>query len=287
MLAVLKHELRSSFNSLTIYLFCAALLCFVGVGAMIYNIQSSVANFEYVLKFVSIGLVVIIPVLTMRCFAEERKQKTDQLLYSLPLNTWQIVGGKYLSLVIMFLLPIAIICVYPYVFSKFGEVYLPGAYGAIFAFFVMGAALIAIGMFISSLTDNQGFAAGISIVLFLFNYYSVSLAEQVSTTSLSSAVVLCVIALLIALVVKNLTKNNLLALTVGVGLLAIIVGAYFIIPDSFESLLPNIMSKLSLFDRFTSFVNGVFDMTAIVFYGSVIALGLFLTVQSLEKRRYN
>ncbi len=287
MLAVLKHELRSSFNSLTIYLFCAALLCFVGVGAMIYNIQSSVANFEYVLKFVSIGLVVIIPVLTMRCFAEERKQKTDQLLYSLPLNTWQIVGGKYLSLVIMFLLPIAIICVYPYVFSKFGEVYLPGAYGAIFAFFVMGAALIAIGMFISSLTDNQGFAAGISIVLFLFNYYSVSLAEQVSTTSLSSAVVLCVIALLIALVVKNLTKNNLLALTVGVGLLVIILGAYFIIPDSFESLLPNIMSKLSLFDRFTSFVNGVFDMTAIVFYGSVIALGLFLTVQSLEKRRYN
>ena len=287
MLAVLKHELRSSFNSLTIYLFCAALLCFVGVGAMIYNIQSSVANFEYVLKFVSIGLVVIIPVLTMRCFAEERKQKTDQLLYSLPLNTWQIVGGKYLSLVIMFLLPIAIICVYPYVFSKFGEVYLPGAYGAIFAFFVMGAALIAIGMFISSLTDNQGFAAGISIVLFLFNYYSVSLAEQVSTTSLSSAVVLCVIALLIALVVKNLTKNNLLALTVGVALLVIILGAYFIIPDSFESLLPNIMSKLSLFDRFTSFVNGVFDMTAIVFYGSVIALGLFLTVQSLEKRRYN
>ena len=243
MLAVLKHELRSSFNSLTIYLFCAALLCFVGVGAMIYNIQSSVANFEYVLKFVSIGLVVIIPILTMRCFAEERKQKTDQLLYSLPLNTWQIVGGKYLSLVIMFLLPIAIICVYPYVFSKFGEVYLPGAYGAIFAFFVMGAALIAIGMFISSLTDNQGFAAGISIVLFLFNYYSVSLAEQVSTTSLSSAFVLCVIAILIALVVKNLTKNNLLALTVGVALLAIILGAYFIIPDSFESLLPNIMSK--------------------------------------------
>ena len=94
MIAVLKHELRSAFNSLTIYLFCAALLCFVGVGAMIYNIQASVANFEYVLNFVSIGLVVIIPVLTMRSFAEERKQKTDQLLYSLPLKTWQIVGGS-------------------------------------------------------------------------------------------------------------------------------------------------------------------------------------------------
>ena len=287
MIAVFKHEVRSAFHSLTIYLFCAALLCFVGVGAMIYNIQASVANFEYVLSFVSIGLVVIIPVLTMRSFAEERKQKTDQLLYSLPLKTWQIVGGKYLSLVVMFLLPVAIICIYPYIFSQFGEVYLPGSYGALFAFFVMGAALIAVGMFISSLTENQGFAAGIAIVLFLFNYYSVSLAEQVSATSYGSAFALCVIAVLIGFIVKALTKNNAIALGVGGGLAVLTLAAYFIVPDKFEGLLPSIMEKLSLFDRFTTFVNGVFDLTALVFYASVIVLGLFLTVQSLEKRRYN
>ena len=287
MIAVLEHELRSAFNSLVIYLFCAALLCFVGVGAMIYNIQASVANFEYVLNFVSIGLVVIIPVLTMRSFAEERKQKTDQLLYALPLKTWQIVGGKYLSLVVMFLLPVIIICAYPYIFSRYGEVYLPGAYGALLAFFVMGAALIAVGMFISSLTDNQGFAAGISIVLFLFNYYSVSLAEQVSSTGFGSAVVLCVIALLAGFVVRALTKNDWIALGVGGGLAALTIILYLLIPDSFEGLLPNIMKKLSLFDRFSTFVNGVFDLSGLVFYGSVIAFGLFLTVQSLEKRRYN
>ncbi len=287
MIAVLKHELRSAFHTLTIYLFCAALLCFVGVGAMIYNIQASVANFEYVLNFVSIGLVVIIPVLTMRSFAEERKQKTDQLLYSLPLKTWQIVGGKYLSLVVMFLLPVAIICIYPYIFSKYGEVYLPGAYGAMFAFFVMGAALIAVGMFLSSLTESQGFAAGISIALFLFNYYSVSLAEQVSATSFGSAFALCIIAVLIGFIVRTLTKNNIIAMGAGGGLVVLTLAAYFIVPDKFEGLLPNIMEKLSLFDRFITFVNGVFDLTALVFYASVIVLGLFLTVQSLEKRRYN
>ena len=287
MIAVFKHELRSAFNTLTIYLFCAALLCFVGVGAMIYNIQASVANFEYVLSFVSIGLVVIIPVLTMRSFAEERKQKTDQLLYSLPLKTWQIVGGKYLSLVVMFLLPVAIICIYPYIFSKYGDVYLPGAYGALFAFFVMGAALIAVGIFISSLTDNQGFAAGISIVLFLFNYYSVSLAEQVSSTSYGSAVAICIIAVLLGFIVKTLTKNNMIALGVGGGLVIATLAAFFIVPDKFEGLLPSVMEKLSLFERFNTFVNGVFDLTALVFYASVIVLGLFLTVQSLEKRRYN
>ena len=287
MIAVLKHELRSAFNSLTVYLFCAALLCIVGVGAMIYNIQASVANFEYALNYISIILVVIIPVLTMRSFAEERKQKTDQLLYSLPLTTWQIVGGKYLSLLAMFFLPMAIIAVYPLIFSQYGEVYLPGAYGSIFAFFVMGAALIAVGMFISSLTDNQGFAAGIAIVLFLFNYFSVSLAEQVSSTSLGSAIALCVLAALVGVIVKVLTKNNAIALGVGGGLIAVVLACYFFMGDSFENLLPKLMQKLSLFDRFTTFVNGVFDLTALVFYASVIALGLFLTAQSLEKRRYN
>lgn len=287
MTAVTKHELRSAYNNLTVYLFSAALLCFVGVGSMLYNIQASVANFEYVLSFVSIGLVVIIPVLTMRSFAEERKQKTDQLLYALPLKTWQIVVGKYLSLVTMFFVPIAIICLYPYIFSLYGEVYLPGAYASILAFFFMGAALISIGMFISSLTDNQGFAAGISIVLFLLNYYSVTLAEQVSSTGLGSAFALGVIAALLGFVVKALTKSTAIALGVGGGLVAVIAAAYLLSPDSFQNLLPNIMKKLSLFDRFQTFVNGMFDITALVFYVSIIGLGLLLTVQSFEKRRYN
>lgn len=287
MIAVLKHELRSAYNSLTVYLFTAALLCFVGVGAMYYNIQASIANFEYVLQFVSIGLVVIIPVLTMCSFAEERKQKTDQLLYALPLKTWQIVVGKYLSLVTMFFVPMVIICLYPYIFSFYGEVYLPGAYGAIFAFFCMGAALISIGMFVSSLTDNQGFAAGIAIVLFLLNYYSVTLAEQVSATALGSAFVLCVVWMLLGFVIKNVTKSMTVALGVTAGLEAITVAAYFITSKSFEGLVPNIMKQLSLFDRFSTFVSGIFDLTGLVFYASVIALGLLLTVQSMEKRRYN
>lgn len=142
-------------------------------------------------------------------------------------------------------------------------------------------------MFVSSLTENQGFAAGIAIVLFLFNYYSVALAEQVSSTGYGSAFALCVIAVLIGFIMKTLTKNNAIALGCGGGLVLMTLAAYLIAPDRFEGLLPNIMEKLSLFDRFTTFVNGVFDLTALVFYASVIVMGLFLTVQSLEKRRYN
>lgn len=215
MRAIFQHELRGAFHGLAAYLFCAFLLVFVGVGAMIYNIQAAVANFEYVLQFVCIGLVVIVPVLTMRSFAEERRQKTDQLLYSLPLGTWDIVAGKYLALVTVFLVPMVFISAYPLLFSLYGEVYLPSAYGSLIAFLLLGAALIAAGIFVSSLTESQGFAAGIAIAAFLLNYYSVSLADQVSATALGSLLALGVTALLLALLIRALTRNAALAWGVG------------------------------------------------------------------------
>lgn len=178
MIAVLKHELRTYFRSLTAYVFGAFLLAFVGIGSVLYNLQAAVSNFEFVFSFGCLVFVVIVPILTMRVIAEERKQKTDQLLYSLPITTTQVILGKYLALLVVYLIPLCIISLYPLIFSQYGDVYLPTAYGSILAFFVMGAALIALGVFISSLTDNQGFAAGIGIAAILLNYYSVSLSER-------------------------------------------------------------------------------------------------------------
>lgn len=208
MIAVLKHELRLYFHSLTAYVFGAFLLAFVGIGAMLYNIQAAVSNFEFVLSFGSLVFVVIVPILTMRVIAEERKQKTDQLLYALPITTTQVILGKYLALLVVYLIPLALISLYPLLFAQFGEVYLPTSYGSILAFFVLGAALIALGVFISSLTDNQGFAAGIGIAAILLNYYSVSLSEYISSTAFGSLAALCVLVVLLAMLVKYLTKKR-------------------------------------------------------------------------------
>lgn len=283
MIAILKHELRNYFHSLVTYLFIGFLLIFVGIGALLYSIQSAVANFEYVLGFVCIGMVVIIPVLTMRVIAEEKKQKTDQLLYSLPVSASNIILGKYLALFIIFLIPMAIISLYPLIFANFGDVYLPTSYGSIFAFIIMGGAMISIGMFISSLTENQGFAVGIAIPALLLNYYSVSLSEYVSSTSIGAMASLLIIWCLISYLIYYLTKNGnrayIICLT---GILIMGVVGYVDI-TIFEGLLPNIMSSLSLFERFYNFINGIFDIKAIVFYITVIVFFLFLSIQSLEK----
>ncbi len=287
MTAIFKHELRSYFHSLTAYVFGAFLLAFIGIWAMIYNIQAAVSNFEYVLSSGSLIFVVIVPILTMRVIAEERKQKTDQLLYALPITTTQVIMGKYLALLTVYLIPLAVVCVYPFIFAQFGEVYLLTAYGSILAFFLMGAAFLALGMFISSLTENQGFAAGIGIAVILFNYYSVSLSEYVSATAMGSMIALLVIALLVGVLIRHLTGNENLAFVVCLVLMAAVAVCYLTDSAAFEGLLPKVMSALSLFERFNAFVNGMFDLTAVVYYGSVIAFFLFLSVQSLEKRRYN
>ncbi|MDE7275573.1 MAG: ABC transporter permease, partial [Lachnospiraceae bacterium] len=270
MIAILKHELRIYFHSLTAYVFGAFLLVFVGIGAMLYNLQAAVSNFEFVLGFSSVVFVVIVPILTMRVIAEERKQKTDQLLYSLPVSTTKVILGKYLALLFVYLIPLCVIAAYPVIFSQYGDVYLVTSYGSLIAFFIMGAALIAVGVFVSSLTENQGPAAGIGIAVILFNYFSVSLAEYVSATAFGTAAALFIIAALLGWIIHHLTKNNTLAYGVSLVLMAVTVAVFFVDETKFEGLLPDIMKKLSLFDRLDTFVNGVFDMTAIIYFLSVI-----------------
>lgn len=287
MFAIFRHELSAYFHSFTAYVFGAFLLVIVGVGAMLYNLQAAVSNFEYVLGFSAIVYVIIVPLLTMRVIAEERRQKTDTLLYSLPLSTVAVVLGKYAALLVVFLIPLAVISLYPLVFSFFGDVYLPVAYGALFATFLMGAAFIAIGMFLSSLTENQGMAAGLSVAVMLFNYYSVSLSEYVSQTARGSFLALAVLVVVIGLVARWLTESGNLAYALVVVMMVLLCIAYLADSSLFEGLLVSIMTQLSLFERLTTFVNGMFDLTAIVYDLSVIGVFLFLTVQSLEKRRYN
>lgn len=286
MKAVFKHEAGLYSHGLLAYVFGAFLLEFIGIGAMLYNINAAVANFEYALGTFCIGFVALVPILTMRVLAEEKKQKTDQLLSLLPLSSTDIILGKYFAMALVFVIPMLVACVYPLIFSLYGEVYLPTSYGALIAFVFLGLALIAIGMFISSLTESQGMAAGLCVVVMLFCYYSASLADYIASTAFN-LVALVVIAALLALLVRRLTCSDAAGILVLVLCLAAVGVVWLVNPDSLATLLPDLMSRLSLFERFYTFVNGVFDVTAIVYYLSVAAFFLFLCVQSWEKKRYN
>ena len=286
MKAVFKHEVSLYYHGLMAYVFAAFLLEFIGIGAMLYNINSAMANFEYALGTFSIAFVGLVPVLTMRVMAEEKKQKTDQLLSLLPITSTDIVLGKYFAMALVFVLPMLVACVYPFIFSFYGDVYLPTSYGALFAFICLGLALIAIGMFISSLTESQGMAAGIGVVVMLFLYYSATLANYISSQVIN-VVVLVVLAALLGLLVRKLTNSDVAGLGVFLAGAAALAVTWFVKPEALTGLVPDMMQKLSPFERLYTFVNGVFDVTGIVYYASIAVFFLFLCVQVWEKKRYN
>lgn len=286
MKAVFKHEVSLYYHGLMAYVFAAFLLEFIGIGAMLYNINSAMANFEYALGTFSVAFVGLVPVLTMRVMAEEKKQKTDQLLSLLPIISTDIVLGKYFAMALVFVLPMLVACVYPCIFSFYGDVYLPTSYGALFAFICLGLALIAIGMFISSLTESQGMAAGIGVVVMLFLYYSATLANYISSQVFNVAV-LVVLAALLGLLVRKLTNSDIAGLGVFLAGAAALAVTWFVKPEALTGLLPDMMQKLSPFERLYTFVNGVFDVTGIVYYASIAVFFLFLCVQVWEKKRYN
>ena len=287
MKAVFKHELSSYFTSLSGYIFGAFLLLFAGIYTMAYNIKNSMASFEYVLSGMPFVFLIIVPILTMRVLAEERRQRTDQLLYSLPLSMTGVVLGKYLAMLVIFAIPLAIVSVYPLVLSAFGSVYLPAAYGAIAGFFFLGAALIAIGTFISSVTESQAVAAGLCFVVLLVNYFLKSLAGFVSGSALTSFVAFSLLLVLLALVFYMMTRSTFVSAALFILLETGLFIGYLFVSDTFAGLFPTLLEKLSLFARFEQFVDGIFDVTALVYFITVSGVFLFLSVQSLEKRRWS
>lgn len=287
MTAVFRHELSSYFKSVSGYVFGAFLLLFAGIYTTDINLNAGLTNFEYVLDYMCIIFLIVVPILTMRVVAEERRQRTDQLLYSLPLTMTEVVLGKYGALLVVFLAPMAVIGVYPLILSAFGNVYLPAAYSAWLGFFLLGAALLAIGMFISSLTESQAVAAGLCFLVMLVNYFITSLAGFISTTAFASFASFTVVILALAGIVWFMTRSGLASGVLALVLEAVLLFFYAGDTSAFEGLFPEVMENLSLFDQFYQFVNGVFDLRAVVYLLSVSGLFLFLTVQSLEKRRWS
>ena len=285
--AVFRHEVSSHFHSLSAYVFGAFLLLFGGVYTMVMNLNNLLTNFEFVMGNMAFIFLIIVPILTMRVLAEERRQKTDQLLYSLPISMTDVVLGKFGALLVMLLIPLAIIALYPVVLSAFGNIHFPTAYGAMLGFFLLGAALIAIGLFISSITESQAVAAGLCFVVMLLNYYISDLATFVAATAFASFSAFAAVIVILALLINMMTKNGTISLIfAAIGEGALLAG-YLLNASSFEGLFPKVMERLSLFDRFYVFVNGVFDLSAVVYFITVIALFLFLSVQSMERRRWN
>lgn len=288
MKAIYKRELNSYFHTMIGYVFIAFLVAFTGVYFMAYNLNYGYPYFSYVLTGTLFVFLIAIPVLTMRSFAEDRKNKTDQLLLTAPVSLTKVVLGKYLAMVTILLIPCVIYLVFPLIIKAQGTAYIRSDYLSILLFFLMGCVYISIGIFISSLTESTIIAAigtmGILVLLYLWS----GILDFLPSGAGSNAIACGVILSLLVWGVWQMTKNWLISAVAELIVVAGTVAVYVVKSSFFENLLPDLLGSLDLTEPLTAITDSNYlDVSGIILYLSLIGVFLFLTVQMIQKRRWS
>ncbi len=236
MWAIFKMEFKACFQSVVGWLFLAATLAFYFLYFYVYNLSYGYPYISYPLNSMTFLLLITVPVLTMRTLAEERHAKTDQLILTAPVSVGKIVLGKYLALSAVFTIAMAVIGLTPLLLGSFGTVPYAESYAALLGFWLYGLTCIAVGTFVSSLTDSQVISAVLSFVMLFLGYMMEGITNIISSGG---------------------------------------------------NLLTTILNCYNLTDGLDRLSNGELDLTAVVYYVSMTALFLFLTTQSIQKRRWS
>lgn len=287
--AVFKKEFRSGMCGMTGMIFIAYVLLFLGIYTVYVNYYYRIGNFEIVIISAAFLSLLAVPLLTMRSFSEERHNKTDQLLYSLPISTGKIVLGKFFGMAAIFAIPTMVVCIYPLIASTYnsGSINLAIGYGSILAYYFLGCAVIAICMFLSTLTESQVIAAILSIGVILLLYFSDLLLTVIPSGATVSLITAIVLAIALGCIVFAGTKNAIAGGICGGILIIGIVAVYIVDASLFDGLLQTIIGAFSIFTPIESFGLGTFDIACLFRYLSICVLFIFFTIQSFEKRRWN
>ena len=287
MTAIYKKELKGYLTSMIGYVFIFFILLLEGIYFTAYNIQGAYPVFGITLNAITFVFLILVPILTMKVIAEERKQKTDQMLLTAPISVTQIVVGKYLALISVYMIPIIVICFYPLIMSKYGEVSFPMAYTAILGFAFLGFAQIAVGVFLSSITENPVIAAVLTFVVLFVCYMITGLETLIPDTSIASLGIYMILVAALVFMIYTMIQNVMISAVIGIIGEGALVVTYVVKSTIFESSIQKFLDIFDIAGHFDNFTNGILDIQGIVYFLSVIIIFIFLSFQSITKRRWN
>lgn len=288
MISVYKKELRGYFTSLTGYVAISLILVLSGIFIKVIAFDNRYTFIENALPSASIIMLLAVPIITMSSFAGERAQKTDTLLYSLPLSTSKIVLGKYFAMLTVLSVPVCVIALIPFVLSMYGTVNYFGIYSALITFLLLISAMTAICMFMSSLVESQVIAAVLGSGALIVCYFAKLLTSVIPKTEVASFISFIVLSAAAGLIVYYFVKSYVVAIAVGAVLEIIVACVYIFDRSVFLGLIQRSVDIIAIFDRFANTVSAkIFDVKTALYYISVSLLFTVLTSQTVEKRRYS
>lgn len=287
MTAIFKREFKSCFTGMIGWVIAAVSLFFLGLYFTNRNLLYASSDFASVLYTMTMILLFLLPAISMRSFAEERKNKTDQLLLTSPVSIPAIVAGKFLAELAVFALPLAAAVVMPLLLQAFGTVSLMAAYSALLGYLLLGGACLAVGTWISALTENQILAYLATFGALLVAYLMNGIQTMFTTGNLLAFIVFMIVLLVAAVLVGVICKRLAAGAVVFCAGAVVLFVLFQLRPAWLLAAFNAVLSALALFEPFKDIVGGMFSIPAIVYYLSVMGLFLFLTGQALARRRWN
>lgn len=287
MTAIFKREFKSCFTGMIGWVIAAVSLFFLGLYFTNRNLLYASSDFASVLYTMTMILLFLLPAISMRSFAEERKNKTDQLLLTSPVSIPAIVAGKFLAELAAFALPLAAAVVMPLLLQAFGTVSLGAAYSALLGYLLLGGACLAVGTWISALTENQILAYLATFGALLVAYLMNGIQTMFTTGNLLAFIVFMIVLLVASVLVGVICKRLAAGAVVFCAGAVVLFVLFQLRPAWLLTAFNAVLSALALFEPFKDIVGGMFSIPAIVYYLSVIGLFLFLTGQALARRRWN
>ena len=287
MTAIFKREFRSYFTGMVGYAVAAVSLFFLGLYFTNRNLLYQSSDFAGVLYTTTLILLFLLPAVSMRSFAEERRARTDQLLLTSPVSIPAIVAGKFLAQLAVFCVPLTAAAVMPLILTAFGKVSLISAYTALLGYILLGGACLAVGTFISCLTENQIVAYLATFVVLLIAYLMNGIKTMFTSGNILAFVVFALVLLAASAAVGVVCKNILAGGAVLVVGAAALFALFILRPAWLLSAFDAVLTALALFAPYAEIIGGSFSLPVILYYLSVIGVFLFFTGQTLERRRWN
>ena len=287
MLAILKKELKTYFLTPTGWIFLAVFLLISGILYSLQMVFPGNSQYSMFLSGLLIIYILVVPLLTMKIFTDEKRFGTDQLILTGPSNLWGIVLGKFLGAYIVFLITIAITFIYPLLLSFHGKLDWPMIIGTYIGFILLGSAFIAIGVFVSQVSEGVVGAALLTFFALLVTFIIDFMQQYMPATEISGLVWAAILIAIPLFWLYSRGRNWAVTVLVALVLAAVILALWFFSRDSFNGLIGKSLGWLSLTRRFSPFAMGILALEPVVYYLSFTGFFLFLTVQGLEKRRWS
>ena len=287
MLAIFKREIKTYFLTPIGYIYMGLFLLLTGLFYFFGNILSQSSHYAGFLGSVLLIYLFAVPLLTMRLFSEERRQKTDQLLLTSPVSITGIVCGKFLAALAVYCGTLLVTVLYAAIIAIYGDLQTWETVGSYLGFIFLGASYISIGLFISSATENQ-LSAGLITFFTLMIIWLIEPISQVIPSDTKSGIISAAVLLVALVLFLYLNTRNWIIVVSGAVLGALAIGGFYLFKkDVFFGFIRKFLGWFSLNRRYQPFSIGLLKFDSLLYYASFSGLFLFLTVRLIERRRWN